>query len=251
MKLVNKVAIIVGGAGGIGKTASLLLSREGANVMIADIDAESAEKVMKEIKKSGYEASSIFVDMTKEEDTIAMAKATLDKYGCIDILVNAAGGSMGKFIRDKMGPFADSTKEMWDRILNINLNGARNCTRAVINHMIERHRGKIVNMSSMAGVQGARNGVDYSAAKAGIIGFTKALALEVAPHGIQVNCISPSGVFTPRIEAFMKARNPNAQIADQSSLILPEEIANLILFLVSDDIHHITGENIVVGSIKT
>ena len=253
MKLANKVAIIVGGAGGIGKSTSLLLAREGAKVMIADMDPEPANKVVQEIRSSGFEASEVIVDMTKEEDAFAMAKATLDKYGHIDILVNVAGGAQGKFIREKMGPFAESTKEMWDKIININLNGARNCTRAVINHMIERHSGKIVSMSSMAGVQGVRNGTDYAAAKAGIIGFTKALALEMAPLGIQVNCISPSGVFTPRMEALSKAkkaRDPNAQTLDPSTLIAPEEIADIILFLVSDNIRHLTGENIVVGMVK-
>jgi len=254
MKLKNKVAVIVGGAGGIGKSTSLLLAREGAKVMVADIDLVAAGEVVKEIKSSGFEASAIAVDMTKEEDTVAVAKATLNKYGQIDILGNVAGGAMGKNIREKMGPFAESTKEMWDRILDINLNGARNCTRAVINHMMERRSGKIVSMSSMAGVQGVRNGVDYSAAKAAIIGFTRALALEMAPYGIQVNCISPSGVFTPRMEAIAKAkkaRDPNAQTADLSGFIMPDEIANLILFLVSDDISHLSGENIIVNSLKT
>ncbi len=254
MKLENRVAIIVGGAGGIGQVASKLLAKEGAKVMIADMDIEVANQVAGEIRSEGDEAAAIKVDMTKTDEAEAMAAATLGKYGQIDILVNLAGGSVGRFIREKLGPFSESNKEVWDRIIDVNLNGARNCTRAVINHMIERGSGKIVNTSSVAGVNGLRNAVDYSAAKAGIIGFTRALAIEMAPHGIQVNCISPGGVATPRIEVmFTRAvaeANPQAPAMDMSRLIRPEEIASTVLFLVSDEIRNLTGENIVVAGTR-
>ncbi|MEE8414292.1 MAG: SDR family NAD(P)-dependent oxidoreductase [Dehalococcoidales bacterium] len=251
MKLESKVAIIVGGAGGIGRVTSKLLAKEDAKVMIADMDIEIAEQVADEIKSGGGEAAAVKVDMTKTDETEAMAKAVLERYGQIDILVNLAGGSVGKFIREKLGPFSESKKEVWDRIIDINLNGARNCSRAVINHMIERGSGKIINISSTAGVTGLRNAVDYSAAKAGIIGFTKALALEVTPLGIQVSCVTPGGVATPRIEEmFTKAMaeaNQQAPVMDMSRLTQPEEIANTILFLVSDEVRSLSGENIIVA----
>ena len=252
MRVKNKVAIVVGGASGIAKVTSHILSKEGAKVMIADIDIENAEKTAEEIIKSGYEAAAIKVDMTRVDDTEEMARATLEKFGKIDILVNVAGGSKGKYIRDEFGPFAESTKEMWDRIIDINLNGARNCTRAVINHMIEQRSGKIVSMSSLAGVQGVPNAVDYSAAKAGIIGFTKALAKEVTDLGIQVNCISPGGVATERMLKFISGRKNGGVLGlDPAKMATPEEIANIILLLVSGEAAHLIGENIVIAGLDS
>ena len=249
MGVKDKVALIVGTGSGIGKATARLLAKEGAKVMMADIDEEAATRAAQEILALGYEAETVRVDMTKEEETREMVIATLERFGSIDILVNVAGGSQGRFIREKMGPFAESTKEEWDRIIDVNLTGARNCTRAVINHMIERGSGKIICLSSMAGVNGAANAVDYSAAKAGIIGFTKALAMEMAPYGIQVNSISPSGVFTERIQAVIEKRkkeNPGAPTMDPSRLAQPEEIAHTILFLASDEVKSISGDNILV-----
>lgn len=252
MKLEDKVAIVVGGASGIGKASSKRLAQEGARVVIADLDIESANKVADEIKSMGYEATALKVDMTKEEEANEMVKTVLEKYGKIDILANVAGGSVGKFIREKQTPFAESTKEEWDRIIDVNLNGARNCTRAVINHMMERGSGRIVNFSSMAGVQGIRNVVDYSAAKAGVIAFTQGLAQEMAPYGINVNCIAPSGVLTERIQAFaermrQQQKEGQGQGMDTSRLAKPEELASTVLFLVSDDSSHMSGQVIRVA----
>ena len=253
MKLDGKVALIVGCGSGIGKAASKLLASVGAKVMMADIDLEAADRAAAEIRSTGGNVATFQVDMTKVEETQEMVRATLENFGRIDILVNVAGGSQGRFIREKFGPFAQSTKVEWDRIIDVNLNGARNCTRAVINHMMERGSGKIVSMSSMAGVTGAVNAVDYSAAKAGIIGFTKALAQEMSPYGIQVNCISPSGVFTERIQATFERRlkeNPDAKPLDPSMLATPEEVAEVILFLATDTIRSVNGDNILVNGAR-
>lgn len=251
MRLKDKTAIIVGGAGGIGAIASKLFVEEGASVMIADMDGETAEKLAAEITGTGGQAAAFKLDMTKMEEADALAAATIKRFGKIDILVNLAGGSVGRFIREKLGPFSESTKDVWDKIIDFNLNGARNCSRAVINHMMERGSGKIVNTSSAAGVTGLRNAVDYSAAKAAVIGFTMALAQEAAPYGIQVNCVSPGGTATERIKAmFTKAMaeaNPGSQPMDMSAMVQPEEIARTILFLVSDDTSHLVGQNILVS----
>ena len=250
MKLEGKVAIVVGGGSGAGRASSKLLAQEGAKVMIADINIEAANKVAQEIKAAGGEAATVKVDMTKEEEAIAMTKATLARFGQIDILANIAGGSQGPFIRDRMGPFAEQSKEEWDRIIDINLNGARNCTRAVIGHMMERKSGKIVSFSSIAGVTGVRNGADYSAAKAGIIAFTKSLAIEMSPYGINVNCITPSLTLSERMVAAMTRRqqeNPQAPAMNASTGALPEELAVALLFLVSDDAKHVSGQNIIFG----
>ena len=254
MKLKDKVAIIVGGAGGIGKMTSKLLAEEGARIMIADMDIEMAESLADEINRAGGEAIALKFDMTKIVEVEDMVSKAIAQFGQIDILVNLAGGSVGRFIREKLGPFAESTKEEWDRIIDVNLNGTRNCVRAVINHMMARGAGKIVNTSSTAGVTGLKNAVDYSAAKAGIIGFTRALALEVAPYGIQVNCISPGGVATERIEAMftkaMEEANPQAPKLDLSAMTRPEEISSTVLFLVADDVCHLIGENIIVAGVR-
>lgn len=244
MKLENRVAVVVGGGSGIGRATAKLLAAEGAKLMIADRNIEGANGVKKEIDDNGGEASVFEVNMVEEEETVRMAEATIGKYGKIDILCNVAGGSVGRYIREKQSAFPVSTKEEWDTQLAVNLTGCRNCTKAVIDHMIERKYGKIVNFSSMGGVDGAPGVVDYSAAKAGIIGFTKALAREMASSNIQINCIAPSGVYTERIEAFVEARrkeNPDAPTMDLSRLIMPEEIARTVLFLISDDTNHLRG----------
>jgi hypothetical protein len=149
MKLENKVAVIVGGGNGIGKRTSKLFAQEGARVLVADIGIEAANQVADEIRAMGHDVAAFKVDHTKEEDAFKMVNFALDKFGQIDIMANIAGThgyiEHGQFIRKDEGPFAESTKELWDSTIDINLNGARNCTRAVINHMMERRKGKIVN----------------------------------------------------------------------------------------------------------
>jgi len=245
MRLKDKVAIVVGGANGIGRATSLTLAREGARCVVADLDIERSNTAAEEIIIQGGNALAIQLDMTNCDETARMVNTTLAKYGRIDILANVAGGSTGKYIREMSKPFCESIKEEWDRIININLTGPRNCTKAVINHMIERRYGKIINFSSIFGMIGSPNSCDYAAAKAGIIGFTKSLAAEVSCHGININCISPGVVGTERVFEFNK---------DPSEIMLrgvkfgrmatPDEIANVVLFLASDESSYITGENI-------
>jgi 3-oxoacyl-[acyl-carrier protein] reductase len=249
MKFRERVAIVVGGANGIGRATSHALAREGARLVIADLDIDGAERLAGELTTPGKAVMAIKVDMTSSRDTDHMVMATLERFGQVDILANVAGGSTGKFIRDKLRPFRESSKKEWDRIIDINLTGPRNCTRSVINHMIERRYGKIINFSSIFGMIGGQNAIDYSAAKAGIIGFTKALAIEVSPYGINVNCVSPGVVGTSRLFDFNK-ESPQKMIQGVKfgRMATPEEIANVVLFLASDESSYITGENIpVVG----
>jgi len=257
VKLKSKVAIVVGGGSGIGRASATLLAREGARVMIADVVMENADKIADVIRKAGGEASAVRVDFRKVEDVNEMARTTLEKYGQIDILVNTAGGIVGTLLPTNLtgnlpwrgAPVAEQTKELWDWMMDMNLNGPRHCVRAVINHMMERRSGKIVLFSSVAAIDGLANNSDYSAAKAGIIGFTRALAREVAPFGIQANCITPSATWSEGRQAAMeRGRQEGRQVtADMSGLAMPEELAEAVLFLSSSGSDHMSGQNIVFG----
>jgi len=239
----DQVAIVTGGATGIGQQTALRLAREGAKVVIADINIDGANKVAEEIKALGQEVIALKVDITSLDEANQMAKATLDKFGQIDILGNIAGGA----IPGKIGPFSQSVKEVWDRIIGLNLYGTFTCTRAVINHMIERRSGKIVNIASVAGIVGQANTADYAAAKGGIIAFTKSLAKEVAQYGINVNCVSPAFTGTERVlsmpEEFLQKQIKMIHLGRYGK---PEEIANVIVFLASDEAGFVTGANYVV-----
>jgi NADP-dependent 3-hydroxy acid dehydrogenase YdfG len=164
MKLKDKVAIVVGGGSGIGRASATLMAQEGASVMIADLSMERANKVADNIKAMGGEAATIKIDMRKEEDAQEMVKATLGKYGKVDILVNVAGGSVGEFIIDRaeVGKFAVSTR-INGPVSDVNLNGCRHCTRAVINHMIEGEPGK--SLIFFYYFREGNAGVNYTAAK--------------------------------------------------------------------------------------
>ena len=257
MKLKDKVAIVVGGGSGVGRASATLLAQEGAKVMIADVVKEAADKVADNIKAKGGEASTVKVDFRYEEQVNKMVKVTLEKYGKIDILVNTAGGIVGTLLPTKLtgnfplrgAPVAEQTKELWDWMMDMNLNGPRHCVRAVINHMIERGSGKIVLFSSVAALDGLGGNSDYSAAKAGIIGFVRALAREVAPNGIQVNCVTPSATWSEGRQAAMeRSRQEGRNIpVDMSGLAMPEELAEAVLFLVSSGSDHMSGQNIVFG----
>jgi NAD(P)-dependent dehydrogenase (short-subunit alcohol dehydrogenase family) len=249
MRLKDKVAIVVGGGSGIGRTSSTLLAQEGAKVMVADLSEERANKVAGNIKAMGYEATPIIIDMRKEEDAQEMIKVTIQKYGKVDILVNVAGGGSGEFVIDRelMGKFADSTKEKWDRLIDANLNGPRNCTRAVINHMMERRSGKIINFSSITFERG-NAGVDYTASKGGIVGFTRALAREVEPYKIQVNCITPVGTLSERMMGGIERRRKAGEEVDTSVYCTPEEVAEAVIFLSSTGSDHMSGQNITFGT---
>ena len=258
MKLTDKVAIVVGGGSGVGRASAALLAQEGASVMIADVVIESANKVADDIKAKGGEASTVKVDFRYEEEVNEMVRVTLEKYGKIDILVNAAGGIVGTLLPTNLAgnlpvrgaPVAEQTKELWDWMMDMNLNGPRHCVRAVINHMIERKSGKIVLFSSVAALDGLPNNSDYSAAKAGVIAFTKALAKEVAPYGIQANCVTLSGTWSEGRQAAMeRGRQEGREIkVDMSKLAMPEELAEAVLFLVSSGSDHMSGQNIIFGT---
>jgi len=236
------VAIVTGGASGIGRETALRLSREGAKVAIVDINLDGANKVADEISAAGGESLALKTDITNLDEAHRMAKAVLDKFGQVDILANIAGGAFPS----KMGSFAQSDRQVWDLNINLNLFGTFNCTRAVVNHMMERKKGRIVNIASVAGMVGQATTADYAAAKGGIIAFTKSLAKELAPYGINVNCVSPAITGTERVRSM-----PKDFLQRQIDTIHlhrfgePEEIANVVVFLASDEASFVTGANYV------
>jgi NAD(P)-dependent dehydrogenase (short-subunit alcohol dehydrogenase family) len=248
MRLKDQVAIVTGGASGIGKETCKLFAAEGATVMIADLVSEAAEGLAAELKAQGYEVAAMAVDVTNMGETRNLAETTISSFGRIDILANIAGGSAGPVIKTKYSAFADSGKERWDEIVGLNLYGTLNCTRAVVNHMIERRRGKVINIASVAGVIGMQKAAEYAAAKGGVIAFTKTLAKELAQYGINVNCISPGVIGTPRVRQSAADMLPGwLGGIPLGRLGEPEDVANAVLFLASGESSYITGENIVVA----
>ncbi|MEE8472167.1 MAG: glucose 1-dehydrogenase [Dehalococcoidia bacterium] len=244
MRLKDRVAIVTGAAGGIGRAIALKLAQEGANIAVADMNLEGATGVAGEVKSLGREALAVKTDVSDHQEVNDMVKAVLDKFGRIDILMNDAGGSA----RERGSYFHASTEDVWDMVLAKNLKGTMHCTRAVINHMMERKSGKIVNMGSVAGVYGQEEKAEYSAAKGAIIAFTKALALEAAPHGITVNCVSPGVIDTLATRPGRTARQDQllSLIPPMGRLGTPEDVANLVAFLVSDEAAWITGQNYLI-----
>ena len=247
MRLKDQVAIVTGGASGIGREVCKLFVGEGATVMIADLVSEAADGLAAELRAQGHEVAAMATDVTDMDQAQSLAEATLSSFGRIDILANIAGGSVGPVIKTKYNLFAESSKERWDEMIGLNLYGTLNCTRAVVNHMIERQSGKVINIASTAGMIGLQKAAEYSAAKAGIIAFTKTLAKELGQHSINVNCVSPGVIGTPRVRQSAGdvlqtwlGEIPLGRLGE------PEEAAQVVLFLASDEASYITGENIVV-----
>lgn len=244
MKLEGKVGIVTGAGRGIGRGIALALAQEGAAVVVADIDSASAENVAKEIEQMGQKAMAAQVDITKSTEVNAMVGKALAAYGKIDILVNNVGWN-------KVQPFVNGTEEFWEKVIAINLKGPVICCRAVIDNMIQNNYGKIINISSDAGRVGSTGESIYSAAKGGVIAFTKTLAREMARYKINVNCISPGPSDTPFF-ASVAEENPKLMEAVKKGipwrrLGQPEDIANAVVFLASEGAEYITGQTLSVS----
>ncbi len=244
MELEGKVAIVTGAAMGIGRACALQLAKEGADIVLADIELQEANRVADEIKVIGRRALAIKTDVTKSTEVNQMVKKALEAFGKIDILVSNAGQGA----RERASLFCDSSEEVRNFVITLNFKGVLNCCRAVINHMIENRSGKIVNIASVAGMVGSSAGMaDYSAAKAGIIGFSMALAKEVGSYGINVNCVSPGPIETEPILALPEAvREQWKKSSYLGRLGKSEDVAAVVAFLVSDEAGFITGQNYAV-----
>ena len=236
MKLAGKVALVTGAAQGIGKAVALLLARNGADIVVSDINLEKAEETAKEVQILGRKALAIKVDVAKSDDVDKMVQAILAQFGHIDILINNAG-----IARDKL--ILRMTEEDWDAVLNINLKGTFNCTKAVVRHMSKQKSGKIVSIASVVGEMGNAGQGNYAASKAGVIGFTKTIAREFAQRGINVNAIAPGYIETPMTEALPdKVKEDLKRLIPMDRLGKPEDVAEAVLFFVSESANYITGQ---------
>jgi NAD(P)-dependent dehydrogenase (short-subunit alcohol dehydrogenase family) len=240
MKLQGRVAIVTGSRRGIGKGIALTLAKEGASVMVTDINLEDCEKVVKEIESSGGRAAAIKCDVAKKPEVQQMVAQTISTFGKIDILVNNAMYTSFK-------PFVRISEEEWDHVIDVNLKGAFLCSQAAAKNMIKNGRGSIINIASVC--SGGSGGMapllsHYTASKGGMKALSQAMAIELAVFGINVNAILPgtidSGVLPDSIKASTLRAVPKGRLGR------PEDIANLVVFLASDESDYITGSHMVV-----
>jgi len=236
LKLTGKVALVTGAAQGIGRAIALLLARNGADIVVSDINLEKAEETAKEIRAIGPKATAVKVDVSNLSDVERMVEAVIEKLAKIDILVNNAG-----ITRDKL--VLRMTEEDWDAVLGVNLKGTFNCTKTVIRHMAKQRSGRIVNIASVVGEMGNAGQANYSASKAGVIGLTKTIAREYAQRGINVNAIAPGYIETPMTDALPeKAKEELKKLIPMERLGKPEDVADAVLFLVCEESSYITGQ---------
>jgi NAD(P)-dependent dehydrogenase (short-subunit alcohol dehydrogenase family) len=242
MSFKDNVAIITGAASGMGLLSAQELARDGAKVLLTDVNAAAVEAAAEGIRKTAGAALGLNVDVRKYDEVKKAADTALEKFGRIDILLNFAGGAETRVCNCRK-PFHELPVEVIDWGLDVNLKGAVYFCHAVLGTMIKQKRGVIVNLGSVSGTEGSAGAVNYSAAKSGIIGLTKALALCGAPHGVRACCVSPGPVLTRAAMANMKTRLGRAAE--------PKEVVDLILYLCSEKAAFITGSNYMIDGGRT
>ncbi len=237
MHLTDKVAVVTGSSRGIGRAIALKLAGLGARVVVNyNHSAEAAEQVVEEIKAAGGEAVAIQADVSQFDEAQTLVKAALDAYGHLDILVNNAGIN-----RDTL--LMRMKEEDWDLVLDTNLKGAFNCTRAVQRTMMKQRYGRIVNISSVVGLTGNPGQANYAAAKAGLVGFAKAVAKEVGSRGITVNVVAPGFIETDMTADLPQEFKDKAlELTPLGRFGIPEDVAGAVAFLVSEEAAFITGQ---------
>jgi 3-oxoacyl-[acyl-carrier protein] reductase len=241
MDFTGKVALVTGSGRGIGKAIAMKLAQNGATLVINDVgDNAPAEQTIAEIKAINHQSTAIMADVSSSADVTRMVDAAIAAYGKIDILVNNAG-----ITRDQLT--MKMSDEEWDKVIAIDLKSVFLCTRAVLRPMLKQRSGRIISMSSVVGIIGNAGQANYAAAKAGIIGFTKTIAKEVASRGITVNAVAPGFIDTPMTQVLAPERK-QALLANipLGSLGTPQDIAETVAFLASEEARYITGQVITV-----
>jgi len=241
MNLEGKTAVVTGGASGIGKATALELAQAGARVLVADIDATGGQAVQEEARGAGLNVEYLPVDLTDPASVDQFAAQALARAGHIDILVNTAGWG-------RTQPFVDNASDFWDRVIAINLMGPIRLTRQLLPQMFEARAGKVVNVASDAGRVGSLGETVYSAAKGGLIAFTKALAREAARYNVNVNCVCPGPTDTPLYQAVPeKFREAFVRAIPFRRIGKPQEVADAILFFSGRGSDYVTGQVLSVS----
>ena len=241
MDFENKTAVVTGAGSGIGRATAQTLAREGAHVVVADIDGASGEASAAAIRAQGHRATFMPVDMTDAASIEAFAAAAQRQCGPIDVLVNAAGWG-------RTAPFVEGTPDFWAKLVALNFVGPMTLAKALLPAMIERASGKIVNIASDAGRVGSLGETVYAGAKGGLIAFTKSLARETARYQINVNCVCPGPTDTPLMAAVPdKVKDALIKAIPFRRLGKPEEVADAVVFFASDRARYITGQVLSVS----
>jgi NAD(P)-dependent dehydrogenase (short-subunit alcohol dehydrogenase family) len=243
VKVKDRVAIVTGAAQGIGRAIALGLAREGAQVVIADLQEDKAIETADEIRGMGRKSLALKVDVSDLSDLSLLVQTTLREFGTIDILINNAGIALPT-------PFLETTEEAWDRIVDVNLKSAFFCSQYVARIMVERQRGRIVNLASTSSFVAGRQEVPYAISKAGVRMLTASAAAELAPYNVNVNAIAPGLIKTPltekhfpspeALEARVQAKTPMGRAGT------PEDLVGAVIFLCSDEAEYVTGHTLVV-----
>lgn len=247
MRLTDKVAIITGGGQGLGREFALACSKEGAKVVIAEINADKARAVAREVESNGGEALALPTDVTSIRDTRDMARRTIERFGRIDILVNNAAIYYGL----QMKPFTEIGLEEWDKMMTVNVKGMWLCCAAVFPQMRQQGKGKIINIASSVFNHGVPFMLHYVTSKGAVVGLTRALAREVGEAGITVNCINPGFTWTEASETVSRSAPPRfAEMVESMQIIKrreqPSDIAGALIFLASNESDFITGQSCLI-----
>ena len=240
----GKIALVTGGASGLGRTAALLLAREGAQVMVSDLCAKEGEETVRVISKAGGQAHFVKADVTIAVEVEAMVNETIRQFGRLDFALNNAG------IDGVRARTADYPEVVWRQVIEVNLTGVFLCMKYELPHMVKQGGGAIVNLSSVAGVTGFPGHAAYTASKHGVIGLTKTAALDYAPKKIRVNAVCPAYTRTPMVERMVKEfpelEQKLIERVPLGRLGVPEEIAQAVVYLFSDAADFITGHSLVL-----
>jgi 3-oxoacyl-[acyl-carrier protein] reductase len=235
MDLTGKRAVVTGAGQGIGKAIALKLAQQGADVIVDDINPETAQETAEEIKALGRKAVAVVADVSKREEVERLIQTAVQELGGIDILVNNAGIARSNVL-------TRLKDEQWDEVFNVDLKGVFYCTQAAVPSMMRQRSGKIINISSIYGRIGAIGDANYAAAKSGVVGFTKSIALELARYNINVNAIMPGLVDTALLRGIPeKYLKPMIEEVPLKRVGKPEDIANVAAFLASEDSSYMTG----------
>jgi 3-oxoacyl-[acyl-carrier protein] reductase len=241
VRLKEKKAIVTGAGQGIGRSIALRMAQEGADVVIAEMNAEAGVEIQKEVKALGRNSIFVKVDVADQKQVQNMVAEILGAWKRIDILVNNAGF-------DRPASLLKVKEEDWDAVLGVHLKGALNCIQAVTTHMMENNYGKIINIASVWGKSGAVSEICYSSAKAGIIGLTKSVARELGRYQINVNVVLPGFILTPTVSKMAeKYRDMIIENTPFKRAGKPEEVANVVAFLASDEASFMTGAAVEVS----